>query len=136
MAVRTSSHLLWCAAADELSSGGSAFGSEVDNIIGHLDDIKVVFNDEYGMTALDEGIEAGEETTDVVEVETSSRLIKNEERGHLSWHAPSCPILYNPMDCSPPGSSVHGIFQTRILEWVAISYSNHTLTMMEIIIIS
>ena len=33
----------------------------------------------------------------------------------------SCPTLHDPMDCSPPGSSVHGIFQTRILEWVAIS---------------
>ena len=32
-------------------------------------------------------------------------------------------ILCNPMDCSPPGSSVHGIFQARILEWVAISCS-------------
>ena len=30
--------------------------------------------------------------------------------------------LCNPMDCSPPGSSVHGNFQARILEWVAISY--------------
>ena len=29
-----------------------------------------------------------------------------------------------PMDCSPPGSSVHGIFQARALEWVAISSSN------------
>ena len=37
--------------------------------------------------------------------------------------APSCPTLCDPMDCSPPGSSVHGIFQARILEWVAISYS-------------
>ena len=34
-----------------------------------------------------------------------------------------CLILCNPMDCSLPGSSVHGIFQARILEWVAISYS-------------
>ena len=31
-----------------------------------------------------------------------------------------CLTLYNPMDCSPPGSSVLGILQTRILEWVAI----------------
>ena len=31
--------------------------------------------------------------------------------------------LCNPVDCSPPGSSVHGIFQARILEWVAISSS-------------
>ena len=32
----------------------------------------------------------------------------------------SCPTLCNPMDCSPQGSSVHGIVQARILEWVAI----------------
>ena len=34
-----------------------------------------------------------------------------------------CPTLCNPMDSSQPGSSVHGIFQARILEWVAISFS-------------
>ena len=38
-------------------------------------------------------------------------------------HIQSCPTLCNPMDCSPPGSSVHGIFQPRILEWVAMSFS-------------
>ena len=36
----------------------------------------------------------------------------------------SCPTLCDPMDCSPPGSSVHGTFQARILEWFAISSSN------------
>ena len=35
----------------------------------------------------------------------------------------SCPTLCNPMDCSPPGSSVHEILQARVLEWVAISSS-------------
>ena len=34
--------------------------------------------------------------------------------------AQSCPTLSDPMDCSPPGSWVHGIFQARVLEWVAI----------------
>ena len=34
----------------------------------------------------------------------------------------SCLILFNPMDCSPPGSSVYGVFQTRILEWISISF--------------
>ena len=34
-----------------------------------------------------------------------------------------CPTLCDPMDCSPPGSSVHGISQATILEWVAISFS-------------
>ena len=37
--------------------------------------------------------------------------------------AQSCPTLCNPMDCSLPGSTAHGIFQARILKWVAISYS-------------
>ena len=34
-----------------------------------------------------------------------------------------CPILSDPMDCSPPGSSVLGIFQARALEWGAIAFS-------------
>ena len=37
--------------------------------------------------------------------------------------AQSCPTLCHPMDCSLPGSSVHGIFQARVLEWVAIAFS-------------
>ena len=37
--------------------------------------------------------------------------------------APSCLTLSDPVDYSPPGSSVHEIFQARILEWVAISFS-------------
>ena len=35
----------------------------------------------------------------------------------------SCPTLFDRMDCSPPGSSVHGVLQARILEWVAIPFS-------------
>ena len=35
----------------------------------------------------------------------------------------SCPTLRDPVDCSPPGSSVHGIFQARVLEWGAIAFS-------------
>ena len=46
-------------------------------------------------------------------------LIKREE----SEVVQSCPTLCDPVDCSPPGSSVHGILQARILEWVAISFS-------------
>ena len=51
-------------------------------------------------------------------------LVKNDipcMRAHLV--AQSCPTLRDPMDCSPPGSSVYGIFQARILEQVAISSS-------------
>ena len=37
--------------------------------------------------------------------------------------ARSCPALWDPTDCSLPGSSVHGIFQARILQWIAVPYS-------------
>ena len=48
---------------------------------------------------------------------------------HLWWSekvTQSCPTLCDPVDCSLPGSSVHGIFQARILEWVAISFSRRS----------
>ena len=50
----------------------------------------------------------------------------NEERRYIyvsSYCAQSCLTLCGPMDCSLPGSSVRGIFQARIPEWVATSYS-------------
>ena len=40
--------------------------------------------------------------------------------------AQSCPTLCDPVDCSPPGSSAHGILQARVLEWVAISFSRES----------
>ena len=42
--------------------------------------------------------------------------------GYVSEVAQSCPTLCDPMDCSLPGSSIHGIFQARVSEWVAISF--------------
>ena len=42
---------------------------------------------------------------------------------HKTVVTQSCPTLWDPMDCRPPGSSVHGILQARILEWLAISFS-------------
>ena len=47
------------------------------------------------------------------------RKVKSE-----SEVAQSCLTLSDPMDCSPPGSSIHGIFQARVLEWVAIAFSS------------
>ena len=44
--------------------------------------------------------------------------VKNE-----SEVAQSCPTLSDPMDCSPPGSSIHGVFQARVLEWGVIAFS-------------
>ena len=40
----------------------------------------------------------------------------------------SCLTLCDPMDCSPPGSSIHGIFQARVLEWGAIAFSIYMYT--------
>ena len=40
--------------------------------------------------------------------------------------AQSCPTLCDPVDCSLPGSSVHGIFQAIVLEWIAISFSSRS----------
>ena len=51
---------------------------------------------------------------------TNSKTFLCTERKEM---AQSCPTLCYPMDCSLPGSSVHGIFQARVLEWVAISFS-------------
>ena len=47
--------------------------------------------------------------------------------------AQSCPTLHNPMDFSLPGSSVHGIFQASVLEWVAIVFSSTTFQMHQFI---
>ena len=38
-----------------------------------------------------------------------------------------CPTLHDPMDCSLPGSSIHGIFQARVLEWGAIAFSGYSI---------
>ena len=43
--------------------------------------------------------------------------------------AQSCLTPSDPMDCSPPGSSVHGIFQARVLEWGAIAFSDVGITL-------
>ena len=42
--------------------------------------------------------------------------------------AQSCPTLSDPMDCSLPGPSIHGIFQARVLEWGAIRYVEKSMT--------
>ena len=51
------------------------------------------------------------------------RIMDKEDVVYVRSFDKLCPSLCHPMDCSLPGSSVHGIFQARILEWVAISSS-------------
>ena len=50
-------------------------------------------------------------------------LLTGYECVHVCVCAQSCPALCDLMDCGPPGSYVYGIFQARVLEWVAISFS-------------
>ena len=51
------------------------------------------------------------------EAHTKSMKVKSE-----SEVTQSCPTLWDPVDCNLPGSSIHGIFQAKVLEWVAISF--------------
>ena len=51
------------------------------------------------------------------------QLLQNMILSKVSKVAQSCPTLCDPLGCSLPGSSVHGIFQAIILEWIAISFS-------------
>ena len=50
--------------------------------------------------------------------------------------AQSCPILSDSMDCSLPGSSVHGIFQARVLEWGASAFSQRRLSAEELMLLN
>ena len=57
-------------------------------------------------------------------LKTLQILIFNFHKESESEVVQSCLTLCDPMDCSLPGFSIHGIFQARILEWVVISFSN------------
>ena len=52
---------------------------------------------------------------------TKWKICDQAEGVHVCVHAESCHILCHPMDCSPQGTIVHGVFQARILEWVPFS---------------
>ena len=54
------------------------------------------------------------------------------ERKSESEVAQSCPTPSDPMDCSPPGSSVHGIFQSKVLEWGAIALRHILLQLIQL----
>jgi len=57
------------------------------------------------------------------ELDLTEQVNNNKPTGEEIEVAQSCLTLCDPVDCSPPGSSIHGIHQARILEWVAISFS-------------
>ena len=59
-------------------------------------------------------------------------LLQCEKVKSESKVAQPCPTLSDPMDCSLPGSSIHGIFQARVLEWGAIAFSELALRSLKI----
>ena len=65
------------------------------------------------------------QNTGVVSLSLLQRMFLTQglNPGIPHWKSQSCLALCDPMDCSPPGSSIHGIFWARVLEWVAISFS-------------
>ena len=65
-----------------------------------------------------------EEALQVAVKRREAKSKAEKERERESEVAQSCPTLCDPVDCSPPGSPVHGILQARVLEWVAIFFSN------------
>ena len=55
-------------------------------------------------------------------------LVKNYNAAAAAKSLQSCLTHSDPMDCSPPGSSIHGILQARVLEWGAIAFSKFCVT--------
>ena len=65
-------------------------------------------------------VHRGQNTKKRKKLTTIEHLLSEKSESEV---AQSCPTLCDPVDYSPPGSSIHGILQARILEWVAISFS-------------
>src|ERR1022692_2503204 len=63
----------------DLAAGVAAFGAEVDDVVGGLDDVEIVLDDEEGAAAFDEFAEGGEEFLHVVEVESGGGLVEDVE---------------------------------------------------------
>ena len=49
--------------------------------------------------------------------------------------AQACPTLSDPLDCSPPGSSIRGIFKARVLEWGAIAFSSFRMLLLLLLLL-
>ena len=74
---------LWCAGADDVTAFLTTLGTNVDDVIGTLDDIHVVLDDKDGVTTLNESVEGMQQTLDVVEMKSGGWLVEDEERSIL-----------------------------------------------------
>lgn len=73
-------YFFWGSVYNEITAFIAAFGTEVDDIVGTLDDIQIVLNHYQRMAPFYQGIEGMEQALDVVEVKTRGRLVEDEER--------------------------------------------------------
>ena len=93
---------------------------EENNRIGKTRDLSKKIRDTKGTFHTKIGTKKDRNGMDLTEAEDTKKWQQYTESE--SEVAQSCPTLCNPMDCSLSGSSVHGIFQARVLEWIAISF--------------
>lgn len=70
-----------CAGKDEVATARTTFGTEIDDVVGRFYDIKIMFNHNQCVAALNQGFEGREEAVDVVEVESRGGFVEDEERG-------------------------------------------------------
>ena len=71
---------LWCAGADDVTAFLASFRTNVDDVVGTLDDIHVVLDDKNGVTTLNESVKGMQQTLDVVEMKSCSWLVEDEKR--------------------------------------------------------
>jgi len=72
--------LLRRARGDDISARIAAFRPEIDQVVGGLDDVEVVFDDDQRVTGFDQLLEGGQQLRDVVEMESCRRLVENVEQ--------------------------------------------------------
>ena len=73
-------HVFGRAFGDDFTAGIAAFGAEVDDPVGGLDDVQVVFDDDDSVARVDEFTQHGEQLADVLEMQSRSGLVENVER--------------------------------------------------------
>lgn len=76
----TGGHFFGRACHDQVAAAVASFGAEVYHVVGTLDDVQVVLDDDDAVSAADEGVEGFEQLADVVEVEAGGGLVEDEER--------------------------------------------------------
>ena len=69
-----------------IAAAVASVGTHVDDMVGTLDDLKVVLDDDYGVSARDEGVEGLKEFLEVVEMKAGGRLVEDEHRGDYLLH--------------------------------------------------